>query len=75
MAGLVGKDYREFMGALNMESTAKHSKRFLLPREVNTKVPVFLTTPTGQENKLPLVLILCIYVLIPDSLSHSSKSL
>lgn len=74
MAGLVGKDYREFMGALNTESTAKHSKRFLLSRGVNTKVLVFLTTPTGQENKL-LVLILCIYVLIPDSLTHSSKSL
>lgn len=75
MAGLVGKDYREFMGTLNMESTAKHSKRFLLPRGVNTKVLVFLTTPIGQENKLLLVLILCIYVLIPDSLTHSSKSL
>lgn len=38
-----------------MESTAKHSKKFLLPRGVNAKVPVFLMTPTGQENKLPLV--------------------
>lgn len=75
MAGFVGKDYREFMGALNMEFTAKHSKRFLLPRGVNANVPVFLTTPTGQENKLPLVLILCIYGLVPDSLTHSSKSL
>lgn len=48
---------------------------FLLPRGINAKVPVFLTTPTGQENKLPLVPILRIYVLIPGSLTRSSKCL
>lgn len=75
MAGFLGKDYREFMRALNMESTAKLQQKVPSPQGSQGQVPVSLMTPTGQENKLPLVLILRIYVLIPDSLTQSSKSL
>lgn len=44
MAVLVVKDYKELMKSLSMESTAKHSKRFLPPRGANATVPVFSMT-------------------------------